>query len=360
MHYCCNPYEIDLTSEQRMSQTRQPVREVGALSETFRADIDRAASPEIEQQVVDFVAKALKPTTRVIYLVGCGGSLFTFGPMRFLLERSPIPYATLNADELILRRPASLGPDSLVIASSTNGGTAETARAITFARDAGAPVLLVTQDPTSLVAREASDLVLHQGVEAKQILLALIAFVILQAQGVADDYDRALAAFRGCSEAFEVAVRESDELVRSIAAACTDVSCVYVLGSGPLEGAAQTFAACYLQEMQNKHAVATGSGEFLHGAFEVVDGEVPVIVLLGEDATRPMGERALRFLERYNHRNYVIDAASLTLPGVPTEMRPLIGSFVISSCLIARLAQQFESYSGRPLTDRRYMWRVEY
>jgi fructoselysine-6-P-deglycase FrlB-like protein len=68
----------------------------------------------------------------------------------------------------------------------------------------------------------------------------------------------------------------------------------------------------------------------------------------------------LRFLETYNRRNYVLDTATLSLPGVDVAMRPLIGGFILSSCLIARLAQQFESFSGRPLTDRRYMWKVAY
>lgn len=343
-----------------MTQQLQSDRVMGTLSPTFRADIDRAASPEVEQQVAEFVSRALTPDTRAIYLIGCGGSLFTFAPMRFLLERSPVPYSTLNADEFILRKPANLGPDSIVIASSSNGATPETARAVEFARAAGAPVLVVTTDPTSVVAQAGSDIVLHRGVESKQILLALIAFSLLRAQGVAPDYDEVLAGFRASSAAFEHSVYELDEQLHDIAAACTDEKCVYVLGSGPLEGAAQTFAACYLQEMQNKHAVASGSGEFLHGAFEVIDGEVPVIVLVGEDATRPMGERVNSFLSTYNHRNYVIDAAALTLPGVPASMRPLIGAFVLSSAGIARLAQHFEFFSGRPLTDRRYMWKVQY
>ncbi|WP_214415758.1 SIS domain-containing protein [Sphaerisporangium fuscum] len=343
-----------------MSLVREPVRPLGEIPETFRADIDVAVTPEIEGQVTAFVEKALRPTTRVIYLVGCGGSLFMFGAMRFILERSPIPVVALNADEFMLRGPAALGPDSVVVASSTNGGTPETARAVRFAREAGAPVLLVTKDPESVVAKEAADVVLHRSVEAKQVLQGLIAYALLRAQGVADDYDEAVAVFRGCSEAFETSVRELDDHLRDIAAACVDEPCVYVLGSGPLEGAAQTFAACYLQEMQLKHSVATGSGEFLHGAFEVVDGNVPIILLLGEDVTRPMGQRALNFLEKYNGRNHVVDSTKLSLPGVPASLRATVGSFVMASAVTARLAQHFEAFSGRPLTDRRYMWRVEY
>ena len=49
---------------------------------------------------------------------------------------------------------------------------------------------------------------------------------------------------------------------------------IYVLGSGPLEGAAQTLAMCYLQEMQKLNATAISAGEFLHGPFEVITEDV--------------------------------------------------------------------------------------
>jgi fructoselysine-6-P-deglycase FrlB-like protein len=135
---------------------------------------------------------------------------------------------------------------------------------------------------------------------------------------------------------------------------------IYVLGSGPLESAAQTLAVCYLQEMQWQHAVAVGSGEFLHGSFEVVTENLPVLVLLGEDATRPMGDRVRRFLDRYTTKAHYIDAAELSLDGVEQPMRPFIGSLVVGSALLGRLAEHFESWSGHSLKDRRYMWRVEY
>jgi hypothetical protein len=46
-----------------------------------------------------------------------------------LLDRAPVPVVAFNFDERLLRRPVGLGPGSLVIASSTRGETAETARA---------------------------------------------------------------------------------------------------------------------------------------------------------------------------------------------------------------------------------------
>ena len=56
---------------------------------------------------------------------------------------------------------------------------------------------------------------------------------------------------------------------------------------------------CYLQEMQTLNATAISAGEFLHGPLEVITEDVPVILLKGDDATRPMADRAERFLRQY-------------------------------------------------------------
>jgi fructoselysine-6-P-deglycase FrlB-like protein len=333
----------------------QPLAAVPAdYADRIGAAVDRY--PEVDAVVRAAVAGGL---ARVL-LVGCGGSLFSFGPLRTILDPLPIPVSAHNADELLLRRPAGLGPGALVVVSCTRGETRETARLAAAARAAGATVVGITQDPQSIVAVECDTVLLHDGVEAKQVVLAQLGWSLLRATGVGHDHDRALAALARAPRAFLDAVRESDERLGRIARALHTEPVVYVLGSGPLESAARTIAVCYLQEMQWKHAVAVGSGEFLHGSFEVVTEDLPVLVLHGEDATRPMGDRVRAFLDGRTGRAHHLDARDLTLAGVEPRMRPFLGSLVMASAIPARLAQHLESWTGHALTDRRYMWKVEY
>jgi fructoselysine-6-P-deglycase FrlB-like protein len=339
--------------------TASPARPLAALPDDYVTRIQTAVDGN---ERVDALIRSAAESggLRNVFLVGCGGSLFSFGPLRMILDRAPVPVFTYNADELLLRRPPALGTGSLVIASSTRGETGETARAAAAARAAGATVVGVTQDPESIVAVECEHVLTHEGIEAKQVLLAQLGWSILRVLGAAPDYDEAMAALQAAPKAFLAAVQDSDDALDAIAAALHAEPVVYVLGSGPLESAAQTLAVCYLQEMQWKHAVAVGSGEFLHGSFEVVTEGLPVIVLLGEDATRPMGERVRRFLDRYTGNAHYIDAATLTLDGVEQPMRPFIGSLIVASSLLGRLAEHFESWTGHSLSERRYMWKVEY
>ena len=103
------------------------------------------------------------------------------------------------------------------------------------------------------------------------------------------------------------------------------------MGSGPSAAWAYGFAMCYLQEMQWKHAAGFNTGEFFQGAFEVVNDDVPVILWLGEDASRPMAERGRKFLETYCKKARYVDVADLALPTVPADLRPVVSPLVVGA-----------------------------
>nr|WP_234888337.1 hypothetical protein [Agrobacterium larrymoorei] len=78
---------------------------------------------------------------------------------------------------------------------------------------------------------------------------------------------------------------------------------------------------CYLMEMQWKHASWFNANEFLHGAFEVVQPDTPVLLFKGEDDTRAVIDRVETFLNKNTKRCLVVDSKDYTLPGVPASMR---------------------------------------
>jgi fructoselysine 6-phosphate deglycase len=97
-----------------------------------------------------------------VYLVGCGGSLVTMYSTEYLLERhgAAFPAFLLTSGDFVYRRPAQLGPGSLVVAVSHTGGTAETVEAARVPREAGATVISVSRHadcPLSGIADTAFD-----------------------------------------------------------------------------------------------------------------------------------------------------------------------------------------------------------
>lgn len=327
-----------------------PLRPIDVtLVDKLQETIDQRAA--IEAVVRDLVAKGL----RNVYFVGAGGSLICSYPAHYILQRkASIPSFQLQSDELNCSTPALMGPGSLVVLASYTGTTKETVAAAKTAKASGATVIAVAKQGSPLA--EAVD-VAFKG--KSDLFEVIVAYSLLLATDADVDAEAIAAALAALPKATLSAVEESEDHLRGIAAALKDEPIIYTLGSGPSYGWAYGLAMCYLQEMQWKHAVGFNAGEFFQGAFEMVTEDTPVLLFLGEDATRPMAERAQAFLDTYTHKAHYIDVRTLTLPGVPADLRSDVSPLVVGE-LAGRLAQHFEAVRGHHLDQRRYMFRVQY
>jgi fructoselysine-6-phosphate deglycase len=303
---------------------------------------------------------------REVFLVGCGGSLCSAQVAQFVLEQKAAGLSVfqLTSHEFTLRRPARLGPGSLVVLGSHSGTTAETVEAGRLARAAGVrAIAAITRDEASPLA-DLADVAFTYGSEetvwaAQQILNLEIAYGLLEETGARLDYDGIRAALGALPEALVAAIAAQDDASHEIATRLRDEPITYVLGAGPNHGAAYGLAMCYLQEMQWMHAASFNAAEFFHGAFEIITSEIPVLVLLGEDDTRPIAERALSFVQRYSNRSIALDTGGVELPGVPDEHRDVVTPIVVMAW-VSRLAAHYEDVRGHSLDLRRYMTKVAY
>lgn len=305
----------------------------------------------------DYVAGIDQLLTRV-FLVGAGGSLLAMAPAQYILDRSAkVPTVSMNSDEFYYRAPASVGPGALVIVLSGTGNTKETVRAAEWASAQGASVAAVTLKADGPLAQSQKTAFVAESGHGSQIALQLVALAILKREGV--DISGKLSALRKLPAALLHALENFEDRAAEIAASMKDVLMTYVIASGPLEGAADTFTSCYLQEMQWKHAATVNADEFFQGPFEVFDKDTKSLVYLGEDETRPMGERVRRFLDEYSGGTYYIDSRDFDLPGVEPEQRPYVMPLVFHG-LGARLAAHWSAVTGYSLEGRRYMWQFDY
>ena len=82
--------------------------------------------------------------------------------------------------------------------------------------------------------------------------------------------------------------------------------------------------------------------------------------LKDDDATRPMADCAERFLRPYTPKLWLFAAAALQLGSLDPSALLLVANLLLGSARLNRIARHFASWTGRPLTDRRYMWKIEY
>ncbi|MFN8194765.1 MAG: SIS domain-containing protein [Nocardioidaceae bacterium] len=327
-----------------------PLKPIDA--DTVEKLAETVAERDAIRAVVDGV---VEKGLRAVYWVGAGGSLICSHPAHYLLvQHGTVPSFQVQSDELNCSQPALMDEHALVVLASYTGKTKETVAAARTAAATGATVIAAAKADSPLA--EAAH---HSFLGKSDLFEQIVAFAVLEATGAELDWEAVSAGLTALPEATRHAVEEADPLLAEIAADFAQDDFTFILGSGPSFAWAYGMAMCFLQEMQWKQAAGYNSGEFFQGAFEMVDEKSAVLVWLGEDPSRPMGERALAFLRTYAPRHRFVDVAELELPGIPAAVRGEASPIVIAA-LANRLSQHYEHLRQHDLETRRYMFKVDY
>jgi fructoselysine 6-phosphate deglycase len=112
-------------------------------------------------------------------------------------------------------------------------------------------------------------------------------------------------------------------------------------------------------EMLQIHAYPLNAAEFFHGPFELMDEGSSIILLVGEDPSRPEAERVANFCKRYAPQYIHYDSKDFPMDGIQPEIRPILAPLFLDVALF-RIAEHLSNKRGHPLTLRRYMGKVEY
>jgi glutamine---fructose-6-phosphate transaminase (isomerizing) len=231
----------------------------------------------------------LKDARRVV-LLACGTSWHAALVGKFLLEQvAGIPAEVDYGSEFRYRTPL-VGPDTLAVAISQSGETADTLAAFREAKRRGALPIAICNVQGSMLAREAAgSLLTHAGPEigvastkaftAQLAALGLLALHLGRLRGAlnADLCREHLAGLARIPHLMETALADEprvEELSRTLMHAADFL----YLGRGinypiALEGALK------LKEISYLHAEGYPAGEMKHGPIALIDERLPVVAL---------------------------------------------------------------------------------
>lgn len=303
-----------------------------------------------------------------VYFVACGGSFAGFYPAKYLLDRESktLKSQLYTSNEFVHAMPKSCGKNTLVIACSMRG-TKETGVAVEVANAAGAATLALYVEESHMteVAQykyKYESIALDESkVENVNSSIALhMAFELLHQLEDYEYYSEAEEAFEIIDDIYRQAAKYCKSRAEVFAQKCKDDETIYVLGGGPSMGSAYIFSICNLMEMQWVHSPTVNTGELLHGPFEAVDKNLAMVVLLSEGRTRPVDMRALRFLEKYGERLFVIDAKELGINRISDKVSEFFNHLIFSSVLNNVYLRELSYAKKHNYMNRRYMWKVEY
>ena len=229
-----------------------------------------------------------------IFIVACGTSWHAGLVGKYMIEEmASIPTEVDIASEFRYRRPLVNG-DTLLIAITQSGETADTLAAMREAKARGATVIVVCNVVGSTASREADGVVYtHAGPEigvasTKAFTAQLTAlylfglfFAALRKTLAVEDIKRMLADLVHVPSLVERALEQNDA-IEQIARARFKANDFLYLGRGPnypvaLEGALK------LKEISYIHAEGYPAGEMKHGPIALIDENMPVVVLAGKN-----------------------------------------------------------------------------
>jgi glucosamine--fructose-6-phosphate aminotransferase (isomerizing) len=230
-----------------------------------------------------------------IFIVACGTSWHAGLVGKYMIEEmASFPTEVDIASEFRYRRPLVNG-DTLMIAITQSGETADTLAAMREAKSRGATVITICNVVGSTASREADGVVYtHAGPEigvastkaftAQLTALYLVGllFASLRKTLPKEDIKKMLADLVHVPTLVERALEQNDVIER-VAKIYFKASDFLYLGRGPnypvaLEGALK------LKEISYIHAEGYPAGEMKHGPIALIDENMPVVVLAGKNS----------------------------------------------------------------------------
>jgi fructoselysine-6-phosphate deglycase len=311
------------------------------------------------------VDRALREGVQNLFFVGSGGAGILMEPAaRLLQERSTFPVHQVMPAELVVRGSVHLGPHSLVVMPSLSGTTPESVEALRWCRERGAKVITLTGFAGVPLADEADVSLVNEAAddtscESFYLQSLLVALSLMHLRGEYHGYAETVAQLGSLPALLLEAKRTFEPRAAEYAARIQDEPFHIVTGAGATWPQAFYYGMCILEEMQWIRTRPVHASDFFHGTLELVEAGVSVILLKGEDASRPLVERVEKFVPGYTEKMWVLDSADVDLPGVTQEVRSLVSQVVLAA-LLERLSAHLEVLRDHPLTTRRYYKRVAY
>lgn len=245
----------------------------------------RTALLQDERSLDSFVSHI--KNAKNLYITSCGSSFNTGLLLKHLLTKlckiSSQAFVSSEADEYI----DLMDSDTVVIAISQSGETADLLKAVNDAQKRGAKIISIVNSIGSTLSRKSSvNLYLNcgpeVGVAATKSFTAQLMLVYELILRIADKRSKRNALRAVINSVEQVFLQE--EKIRGIASILKMFNDVYFIGRGAhypiaLEGALK------LKELSYIHAEGMAAGELKHGTLALIEEGTPAIVLNPHDET---------------------------------------------------------------------------
>lgn len=329
-------------------------------------NFDEAKVRQDHQNGVDMIPEVEKVVDQIcdegydnIFLFGIGGTLLYAGQIMHTAKQlgCSLPLYLENATDFLYEGNKKFTKNSVVVIASLSGNTIEVEAAIDKAHEVGARVIGYVEVPESPLAKKVDHLVTTVGGEYYWWYTVVLRF--MKNAGEFDAYDKLTSQMKNLPDAVVQIYKDADEEMKNYAEKYCDEPITYLVGSGNLEDWAVCYGMCIMEKMQWMRTRPISAANFFHGTLEVIERDIPVILIKGEDKTRPEMDRVEKFVNRVSAKVTVFDTKKFALPGIDEEFRGVLSPIVMRSAFM-RLNVHLEHCRRHPIDIRRYYKALKY
>lgn len=310
-------------------------------------------------QTQDVVDRICREGYKNIFYIGIGGTFLYASQMMHIVKEagSTIPLFLENAADFCFVGNPHFGKDSIVVIASISGDTKEVNEAVDRAHRAGAKVVGYVEKAGTPLYENSDYLISTVGGEYYFWYTVTLRFMANAGQFSA--YDQLMKEIVNMPENVVEIYKKSDVKAKEFADKYCDAELTYLIGSGNLEDWATCYGMCIMEEMQWMKTRPISAANFFHGTLEVIERDIPVILIKGEDKTRPEMERAEKFVHTISANVTVFDTKDYELKGISDDFRGILAPIVMRSAF-QRVSVHLEHNRRHPLAIRRYYRRLDY
>ena len=261
-----------------------------------------AKAIEQDKESIEEIAEAIRKA-KGVYFVACGSSYNACKAAEYKFSWLAKRHINVALASEFPNYKDFLLPDSLVIALSQSGETADVLAAVKAAKEKGARVISIVNVMGSSLARESDKTVMmHAGPEicvlATKSYTSQLAILTLIAYALAGKYEEGKGKLKELIRHIYYLTSANMRIyIRRLADQLRYANHIYTVGRG-MQFPTALEAALKIKEVSYIHAEGFAGGELKHGTIALIDHGTPCIVFTSKDTEKEMIGNAMELKAR--------------------------------------------------------------
>jgi glucosamine--fructose-6-phosphate aminotransferase (isomerizing) len=286
----------DIEAAKKGSFEHFMLKEISEQAETVASAIEQ------DRSGIEDVAKAIR-SAKGIYFVACGSSYHACKAAEYKFSWLAKRHINVALASEFPNYKDFLMPESLVIAVSQSGETADVLAAVRAAKEKGAKVISIVNVMGSSLARESDRaLMMHAGPEicvlSTKTYTSQLAILTLLAYALADKFEEGRAKLKELIRyIYYLTSANMRDHIKGLAERLRYTDHIYTIGRG-MQYPTALEAALKIKEVSYIHAEGFAGGELKHGTIALIEHGTPCIVFSSKDTKKEIIGNAMELKAR--------------------------------------------------------------